>query len=116
MIDLNNPHLTLQQKQHILSALAHGHKVAEQPIDRSVKGKISFNSHWIISMRDLWHLNKMGEEKLKTSFVLNQDKIEKYFPDFSVVLFESDRVEKGEWDNYERKWATAGYQHTLVLG
>ena len=116
MIDFNDPRLTLQQKQHILSALAHGRRIVQTSASRAAESNISFGSYWIIKMRDLWHLNKAGEEKLKTLFILNQEKIEKYFPDFSVILLESDRIEKGEWDNFESKWASVGYQHTLVIG
>jgi hypothetical protein len=116
MIDFNNPYLTLQQKQDILSSIAQGHKVRQKTDADAPDLKTSFKSHWILKMRDLWHLNNMGSMKLTTTFVLDQCKIKKYYPDFSVILFESDRVEKGEWDNFEGKWATAGYQHTLVLG
>jgi len=116
MIDFNNPCLTLQQKQDILAAIAQGHKVSAKPITDVAETKMSFKSHWILKMSDLWHLNKMCEMKLATTFVLDQDKIGKYYPNFSVVLFESDRVEKGEWDNFERKWASVGYQHVLVIG
>ena len=116
MIDFNNPYFTLQQKQDILSSIAQGHKISAKPSSDVTETKTSFKSHWILKMSDLWHLNKMGKMKLTTMFLLDQNKIEKYYPDFSVVLFESDRVEKGEWDNFERKWASAGYQHTLVIG
>lgn len=116
MIDFNNPYLTLQQKQDILASIAQGQKIGVVSKRDAVKVKTTFKSHWILKMSDLYHLNNMGKAKLTTMFVLDQEKIEKYYPDFSVVLFESDRVEKGEWDNFERKWASVGYQHTLVIG
>ena len=58
----------------------------------------------------------MGKQKLNTTFVMNQKHLQTYCPDFSVVLFESDRIEKGEWDNFEGKWQPTGYQHTLAVG
>jgi len=116
MTDFNNPFLTLQQKQCILSAIAQGSKTGPR-LDPNVKeSTITFKSHWILDMSDLLYLNTMCNKKLKTTFALNQDLIQEYYPDFSVVLFEADRVEKGEWDNFERKWVSVGYQHTFVIG
>lgn len=116
MIDFNNPYLTLQQKEDILSAISQGHKVKQMTKDDAVNSTISFGSYWNITMRDLWHLNTMGKQKLNTTFVLNQEHLDTHAPNFSVVLFESDRIEKGEWDNFENKWAPTGYQHTFVVG
>jgi hypothetical protein len=116
MIDFNNPYLTLQQKQDILSSIAQGHKMKQLTKEDAANAVISFGSCWNITMRDLWNLNTMGKQKLNTTFMMNQEQLETYFPDFSVVLFESDRIEKGEWDDFEGKWAPIGYQHTLVIG
>lgn len=116
MIDFNNPYLTLQQKEDILSSISQGHKVKQLTKDDAVNSTISFGSYWNITMRDLWHLNTMGEQKLNTTFVLNQEHLETHVPNFSVVLFESDRIEKGEWDNFEKKWSPTGYQHTFIVG
>ena len=116
MIDFSNPFLTKQQKQSILSSIAQGHDVKRySPVDRG-KCDISFASYWILKMHDLWDLNRQARTKLNSRFLFNQEKLEKYSPDHTVIIFESDRVEKGEWDNFENRWEHSGYQHTLVLG
>ena len=67
-------------------------------------------------MCDLCDLNRKGIEKLLFNFSLSTKALEKHHPDFSVILFESDRVEKGEWDNCFGRWESVGYQDTLVIG
>jgi hypothetical protein len=116
MIDFNNPYLTKQTKQSILSSVAQGHKSI--PIRKENIGtvRVSFPSYWILSMRDLYDLNRKGIEILGFNFSLSQKALEKHYPDFSVILFESDRVEKGEWDNCFGRWESVGYQDTLVIG
>lgn len=116
MIDFNNPYLTKQEKQSILSYVAQGCKFAPTTKDNIGKGRVSYGSHWILSMRDLCDLNQKGIEKLVCNFSLLPKALEKHHPDFSIILFESDRVEKGEWDNCFSKWESVGFQHTFVIG
>jgi hypothetical protein len=116
MIDFNNPYLTKQAKQSILSSVAQGCKFVPITEENICKGRVSFASHWILSMRDLCDLNRKGIEKLDFNFSLLPKALEKHHPDFSVILFESDRVEKGEWDNCFCRWESVGFQHTLVIG
>ena len=116
MIDFNNPYLTKQTKQSILSSVAQGCRVVPITEENIGKGRVSYGSHWILSMRDLCDLNQKGIEKLVCNFSLLPKALEKHHPDFSIILFESDRVEKGEWDNCFSKWESVGFQHTFVIG
>ena len=116
MIDFNNPYLTKQTKQSILSSVAQGYKSVPITEENISEVRVSFGSYWILSMRDLCDLNRKGIEKLDFNFSLLPKALEKHHPDFSVILFESDRVEKGEWDNCFGRWESVGYQDTLVIG
>ena len=116
MIDFNNPFLALQQRQGILSSVARGHKTVQLTELNAAEAVISFGSYWNIQICDLCDLNGKAKEKLNTMFLLDLDLLRTLTSDTPVVLLESDRVEKGEWDNFEGKWVTAGYQHVLVMG
>ena len=116
MIDFSNPLLTNQQKQSILCSIAQGHDL--KSISHADRGHcaISFASYWVLKMHDLWELNRKARSKLKSMFLFDQDRLETCNPTHSVIIFESDRVEKGEWDNFMNQWELTGYQNTLVLG
>ena len=116
MIDFNDPYLTNQQKQSILCSFAQGHNLERTTKENLAKARTSFASHWILTMRDLKHLNQKGAEKLDKRFAIPQSILQQHHPDFSVIIFESDRIEKGEWDNMFCRWESVGYQNTLVIG
>jgi len=116
MIDFNDPYLTNQQKQSILCSIAQGHNLERTTKENLAKARTSFASHWILTMRDLKHLNQKGAEKLDKRFAIPQSILQQHHPDFSVIIFESDRIEKGEWDNMFCRWESVGYQNTLVIG
>jgi len=116
MIDFNDPYLTNQQKQSILCSIAQGHNLERTTKENLAKARTSFASHWILTMRDLKHLNQKGAEKLDKRFAISKNVLEKHHPDMPVVIFESDRIEKGEWDNMFGRWESVGYQNTLVIG
>lgn len=115
MIDFNDPYLTNQQKQSILCSIAQGHNLERATKENLAKARASFASHWILTMRDLKHLNQKGTEKLDKRFAISTNVLDKHHPDMSVVIFESDRIEKGEWDNFLGRWESVGYQNTMVI-
>jgi len=113
MRNLNDPFITNQTKQHELQ-LATNQDLLERTIKEARKGNIvSFPSYWVVQSQDLLKF-ALAAEKIGTIFQLETSQLEKIFPESNVLLFESDRVEVGEWDCFNRRFAPFSTQ--LVFG
>ena len=112
MQNLNDPNLSLQQKQHLL-------EIQLNP-DWKPNNKCgwSFPSYWHVTVKDLQEINKETIQKKYDSYFLdfNPSSLEGYYPEWSVLLFESDRLEKGEWDAFYKRYEKIGYQTCFACG
>lgn len=115
MIDFNNPFLTQQEKKDIL-ALEVNSDFQKERTQLAKEGMLfSSPSYWVVSFNDFVELTNSSKQ-LDTFFsgeFLNQ---KKYFPYFDVLLMEHDRVEAGEWDNFQNCFAPIGFQNVAVIG
>jgi hypothetical protein len=117
MFNLNDPYLTKQQKNGLLTAIANGKNLGKRDpaaLDSSKSLKV-FHSFWVLNMHDLRLLNAMNYAKLHSPFSFWDQKLAEYSPDYDVLILESDRVEKGEWDYVGNRWEAVGFQHALVI-
>ena len=112
MQNLNDPKLSFQQKQHLL-------EMQVNP-DWKPANKCgwSFPSYWHVTVKDLQEINKKTIEEKYDSYLLdfNPSSLEGYYPEWSVLLFESDRLEKGEWDEFYKRYEKLGYQTCFACG
>ena len=114
MFNLNDPKLTKQEKDFMLSL----------QIDKDLKSKVEeaktegknfcFSSYWIVTMIDLIDFNK-GAHQIDTCFDFEKDGLELYYPETQCVLYEGERVEIGEWDKTYERWSSHSYQRVGVL-
>lgn len=117
MINFNDPYLTKQQKSELLTAIANGKNLKKRDpsaLDSSKTLKV-FHSFWVLKMHKLRVLNAMNYAKLHSPFSFWDQKLAEYSPDYDVLILESDRVEKGEWDYVGNRWEAVGFQHALVI-
>jgi hypothetical protein len=104
MRNLNDPFITNQAKQHELQ-LATNQDLLERTIKEAGKGNIvSFPSYWVVENQDLLKF-AFAAENIGTIFQLETSQLERIFPESNVLLFESDRIEAGEWDYFNRRFA-----------
>ena len=114
MFNLNDPKLTKQEKEFMLS-LQTDKELDKEVIRQKQKGNnICFPSYWVVQMKDLIKFNK-GAHQIDTSFDFYADELEKHHPDFDCLLFEGERVEIGEWDKTYKRWSSHSYQRVGVI-
>ena len=114
MFNLNDPKLTKQEKEFMLS-LQLDKELSKKLEEEKEKGNnICFPSYWVVQMKDLIKFNK-GAHQIDTSFDFYADELEKHHPDFDCLLFEGERVEIGEWDKTYKRWSSHSYQRVGVI-
>jgi hypothetical protein len=114
MQNLNDPKLTNQERQQILK-LAIDADYRQKVEDAKKEGyEYTFNSYWVIQPEDLIKLNT-ASQKNDTLFDFYNEKLEEIAPFCSILLFEGNRVEEGEWDKLMGRWAPYSYQQVTVL-
>ena len=115
MIDFSNPFLSQQEKKDILALEVNSDFEKERTQMAKEGMPFSSPSYWVVSFNDFVELTNSSKQ-LDTFFsgeFLNQ---KKYFPYFDVLLMEHDRVEAGEWDNFQNCFAPIGFQNVAVIG
>ena len=114
MLDLNTPRLTKHQKEHFIRK-----QINPEYSKRYEKGDISFDSYWLVKMKDLCRLNDHTISRPDNDYYFwdfYPEKLSSNYPDWDVILFQSDRFEKGEWDNFYGRYEKNGYQLLYVIG
>ena len=115
MIDFNNPFLTQQEKKDIL-ALEVNSDFQKERKQMAKEGMLfSSPSYWVVSFSEFLELTNSSKQ-LDTFFSGEHQNQKKYFPYFDVLLMEHDRVEAGEWDNFQNCFAPIGFQNVAVIG
>lgn len=114
MQNLNDPKLTNQERQQILKLAID--KEYRQKVEAAKKEgyEYTFNSYWVVTPEDLIKLNKASLTK-DTYYDFYTEKLEEIAPHCSILLFEGNRVEEGEWDKLMGRWAPYSYQQVAVL-
>lgn len=118
MIDFNNPNLTTQMKQDLLSlenpeVLMKRIKDSKIAVEKGL-GNYSSRSYWIIKPSQLFDLNRWTMQT-DLKFMFNDFQILGTHPDCDVILLEHDRVEKGEYDNFLLRKSPYGYTQVNVV-
>ena len=114
MFNLNNPKLTKQEKEFMLS-LQLDKELSKKLEEEKEKGNnICFPSYWVVQTKDLIKFNK-GAHQIDNSFDFYAEELEKHHPDFDVILLEGERVEIGEWDKTYKRWSSHSYQRVCVV-
>ena len=114
MFNLNDPKLTKQEREFILSLQTDKELEKEVVRQKQDGNNICFPSYWVVQTKDLIKFNK-GAHQIDTSFDFYADELEKHHPDFDCVLFEGERVEIGEWDKTYKRWSSHSYQRVGVI-
>ena len=118
MFDFNDPKMTTQMKKDLLSLSIP--EVKEQRLRDSKIAKerglnISSPSYWVVKPDQLLEMNRWTYENTDCKFILNDYAIEGLHPNTDIVLFEHDRVEKGEFDSFRNRVSPYGYTQTNVM-
>jgi hypothetical protein len=114
MLDFNNPYLSAQQKKDML-ALEVGTEYSEEKRRMAEAGTpFSSPSYWVLTFRELRELAE-ASNSLDTLFAGRLAE-NLFYPEYQVLLMEHDRVEAGEWDNFQQRFNPIGYQNVCVVG
>ena len=114
MKNLNDPRMPNQEKQYELQKVSDPSLVKRQKEEAKKGNRISFPSYWVVKVSDLIQFAG-GAEKTDTIFQLETPVLKTLHPDCSVLLFETDRREAGEWDNFYRRIAPYSYQGVFCV-
>ena len=114
MFNLNDPKLTKQEREFILSLQTDKELEKKVVLQKKDGNNICFPSFWVVQTKDLIKFNK-GAHQIDTSFDFYADELEKHHPDFDCLLYEGERVEIGEWDKTYKRWSSHSYQRVGVI-
>ena len=114
MFNLNDPKLTKQEREFILSLQTDKELEKKVVLQKKDGNNICFPSFWVVQTKDLIKFNK-GAHQIDTSFDFYAEELEKHHPDFDCLLFEGERVEIGEWDKTYKRWSSHSYQRVGVI-
>ena len=114
MFNLNDPKLTKQQKEFMLSLQTD--KELKEEVDRhKLEGfNRCFPSYWVVKVEDLIEFNKAAHQ-IDTAFDFDKEGLEEHHPEFDCLMFEGERVEIGEWDETYKRWSSHSYQRVGVI-
>ena len=115
MKNLNDPLMTNQERCHLLQ-LATDPELLKRHEQEAEKGNhTSFPSYWVLSVSELYEL-ALASNRSGSLFQYDCEGIKQgYHPNASVVLFECERVEQGEWDNFYKGFSPHGYQGLFAV-
>ena len=114
MKNLNDPRMPQQQKQYELQKATDPTLLKRQKEEARKGNHCSFSSYWVVKLSDLVQFSSAAE-KTDTIFQLTTPVLKTLHPDSSVLMFETDRREAGEWDNFYGRVAPYSYQGVLCI-
>ena len=114
MKNLNDPRMPKQEKQYELQKATDPTLLKRQKEEAEKGNRTSFPSYWVVKVSDLIQFAG-GAEKTDTIFQLETPVLRTLHPDSSVLLFETDRREAGEWDGFYDRVAPYSYQGVFCV-
>ena len=114
MKNLNDPRMPKQQKQYELQVATDPTLLKRQKEEAKKGNHCSFPSYWVVRLSDLVEFAR-GAEQTDTIFQLETPVLKTPHPESSVLMFETDRREAGEWDNFYNRVAPYSYQGVFCV-
>ena len=113
MIQLNNDKITLEEKALALK-LQIDKKFAKKFKSEEELGNFYSNCSWTITREQIIDINRSS---CKTDALFNfyEDMLQKHAPFTHFLLFGVNKIEEGEWDKSQCRWAPYGFQRVGVL-
>ena len=115
MKNLNDPLMPNQERSHLLQLATDPELLKRHKEEAGQGNAMSFPSYWSVELSDFVDFCIAADETDSCFRLKTEDIKSLYHPQSSVLLFESDRRELGEWDDFYNRFAPYGYQGVFAV-